>query len=127
MNVSSKRASLNTVTKDSQKSDCYKKCMQILERYWLRSSDFVAGEEISIADLLMVTELDMLHMLAGSDEVTFYIAISRIIFPELKRPTMLGSFCCPKSRHRLLIVCVWRLHFRPQSCWNIASHVHSFN
>lgn len=45
--------------------------LQILERYWLRSSDFVAGEEISIADLLMVTELDMLHMLAGSIEVIY--------------------------------------------------------
>ena len=41
----------------------------MLERYWLASSSFVAGNEISIADLLIVTELDMLHMLAGANEV----------------------------------------------------------
>lgn len=45
--------------------------MQMLESFWLKSSAFVAGEEISIADLLMVTELDMLHMLAGSDQVQY--------------------------------------------------------
>lgn len=41
----------------------------MLERFWLKSSEFVAGGEISIADLLMVTELDMLEMLDGASEV----------------------------------------------------------
>lgn len=42
---------------------------QMLERFWLASGTFLAGSEISIADLLLVTELDMLHMLAGATEV----------------------------------------------------------
>lgn len=41
----------------------------MLEQYWLKSSAFLAGDVISIADLLIVTELDMLHMLALSPEV----------------------------------------------------------
>lgn len=44
--------------------------LQLLERFWLKDGEFVAGREISIADLMMVTELDMLHMLSGSPEVS---------------------------------------------------------
>jgi hypothetical protein len=41
----------------------------MLEGFWLVSSSYVAGDEISIADNLIVTELDMLQMLAGATEV----------------------------------------------------------
>lgn len=43
--------------------------LQMLERFWLKDSSFIAGNEISIADLLMVTELDMLNALEGATEV----------------------------------------------------------
>lgn len=42
---------------------------QTLETYWLAASPFVAGEEVSIADILLLTELDMLHLLAWAKEV----------------------------------------------------------
>lgn len=45
--------------------------VQMLERFWLASSSYVAGDQVSIADLLLVTELDMLHMLAGATEVRY--------------------------------------------------------
>lgn len=51
---------------------------QMLERFWLRSSDFLTGDEISIADLLMVPELDMLEMLDGAKEVR------HLSFPSLR-------------------------------------------
>jgi hypothetical protein len=43
--------------------------VQMLDSFWLASSSYVAGNQISIADLLLVTELDMLEMLAGATEV----------------------------------------------------------
>ncbi|KAK9803717.1 hypothetical protein WJX73_005579 [Symbiochloris irregularis] len=44
--------------------------LQALERYWLADTTFVAGDDISIADLLICTELVMLRMLDGAqDEV----------------------------------------------------------
>ena len=43
--------------------------MQTLETYWLADSAFVAGGEVSIADILLLTELDMLHLLAWAQEV----------------------------------------------------------
>ena len=51
----------------------------MLETYWLRASHFATGDEITIADLIMVTELDMLHMLAGTSEVSV---------PSTKSPTV---------------------------------------
>ena len=42
---------------------------QMMERYWLNGRHFVGGDKISIADLLMVTELDMLHVLDGASQV----------------------------------------------------------
>ena len=44
-------------------------CLQDLERYWLASTPFMAGEDISIADLLVVMELTQLHMLDGALKV----------------------------------------------------------
>ena len=37
--------------------------LQTMERVWLKGRPFVAGSEISIADLLYASELDMLRML----------------------------------------------------------------
>lgn len=36
--------------------------MDAIEEVWLRDSRFVAGDEVSVADLLIATELDMLHI-----------------------------------------------------------------
>ncbi len=41
---------------------------QALEGYWLDGSAFVGGHEVSIADLLITTELEMLRLLAASPE-----------------------------------------------------------
>ena len=41
-------------------------CEQDLEHYWLASSPFVAGDDISIADLIIVMELTQLQMLEGA-------------------------------------------------------------
>ena len=43
--------------------------LQALEGCWLDGSAFVAGHEVSIADLLVITELEMLRLLAASPEV----------------------------------------------------------
>lgn len=40
-----------------------------MERVWLKGRPFVAGSEISIADLLYASELDMLRMLETVPEV----------------------------------------------------------
>ena len=40
-----------------------------MERLWLKGHPFVAGSEISIADLLYASELDMLRMLETVPEV----------------------------------------------------------
>ncbi len=45
-------------------------CMQDLEGYWLASTPYMAGEDISIADLLVVMELTQLHMLNGALKVS---------------------------------------------------------
>ena len=45
--------------------------MKALQSYWLKGRPFVAGQEISIADLLMVTELDTLQLLVGASEVEY--------------------------------------------------------
>ena len=47
--------------------------LQMLERYWLKDRLFIAGDQISIADLLMVTELDMLNTLVGASEVQTHL------------------------------------------------------
>ena len=39
-----------------------------MESFWLSGSAFVAGPEVSIADLLIITELEMLRLLAASPE-----------------------------------------------------------
>ena len=43
--------------------------LQMLEKFWLKHTSFVGGSKISIADVLMVTELDMLHVLDGAPVV----------------------------------------------------------
>ena len=45
-------------------------CVQDLEGYWLASTPFMAGDAISIADLLVVMELTQLNMLDGALKVT---------------------------------------------------------
>lgn len=44
--------------------------VQDLEGFWLASTPFMAGDAISIADLLVVMELTQLHMLDGALKVT---------------------------------------------------------
>lgn len=39
-----------------------KDALDKIENVWLRSSPYVAGEEVSIADLLIATELDLLQV-----------------------------------------------------------------
>lgn len=41
-------------------------CEQDLEHYWLASTPFVAGNDISIADLIIIMELTQLQMLEGA-------------------------------------------------------------
>ena len=41
-------------------------CEQDLEHYWLASTPFVAGDDISIADLIIIMELTQLQMLEGA-------------------------------------------------------------
>ena len=55
-------------------------CLQDLEGYWLASTPFMAEEDISIADLLVVMELTQLHMLDGALKV--------------KRVVMAPSYIC---------------------------------
>lgn len=43
--------------------------LQLLETIWLQDTPFVSGSNICIADLLMVTELEMLRVLSGAKEV----------------------------------------------------------
>ncbi len=43
--------------------------LQTLEQFWLAKSPFLAGNEISIADLLHGCELDQLCLLDGADQV----------------------------------------------------------
>ena len=45
---------------------------QGLESYWLKSTPFVPSPDISIADLLIVTELEQLRLLVGALEVSFF-------------------------------------------------------
>jgi len=44
-------------------------CLQTLEQFWLAKSPFLAGIEISIADLLHCCELDQLCLLDGAEQV----------------------------------------------------------
>ena len=46
---------------------------QGLESYWLADTKFVAGTAVSIADLLICTELSMLRMLDGAQEVSCFL------------------------------------------------------
>ena len=41
-------------------------CEQDLEHYWLAATPFVAGNDISIADLIIIMELTQLQMLEGA-------------------------------------------------------------
>ena len=45
--------------------------MQALETFWLASTKFVAGSEISVADLLIATELAGLRLLDGAQQVVW--------------------------------------------------------
>ncbi|KAK9819158.1 hypothetical protein WJX81_008461 [Elliptochloris bilobata] len=42
--------------------------LKAMESFWLEGSAFVAGHEVSIADLLIITELEMLRLLAASPQ-----------------------------------------------------------
>jgi hypothetical protein len=44
---------------------------QAMEDYWLGSTHYVAGEQISIADLPILCELDELELLVGATQVHF--------------------------------------------------------
>ena len=44
--------------------------LQTLEQYWLVKSPFLAGDDISIADLLYCCELDQLCLLDGAEQVS---------------------------------------------------------
>ena len=44
-------------------------CVQDLEGYWLATTPFLAGDAISVADLLVVMELTQLRMLNGALKV----------------------------------------------------------
>ena len=48
---------------------CILMFLQTLEQFWLAKSPFLAGSEISIADLLHCCELDQLCLLDGADQV----------------------------------------------------------
>ncbi len=39
-----------------------------MESFWLSGGEFVGGREVSIADLLVITELEMLRLLAASPQ-----------------------------------------------------------
>jgi glutathione S-transferase len=41
--------------------------VQAMERYWLAKTKFVAGDEISIADLLLATEMEQLAYMEATD------------------------------------------------------------
>ena len=43
--------------------------LQSLEQYWLASSKFLAGDKISVADLLHCCEMDQLCLLDGAEQV----------------------------------------------------------
>lgn len=45
-------------------------CVQDLEHYWLASTPFVAGDDISIADLIIIMELTQLQMLEGARQAS---------------------------------------------------------
>lgn len=44
---------------------------QAMEGFWLSGSEFVGGHDVSIADLLIITELEMLRLLAASPKARF--------------------------------------------------------
>lgn len=67
--------------------------LQMLEQFWLKDGRFVAGHDISIADVLMVTELDMLNVLAGATEVR----ISRTSL-NLGGSLPVQSACCSPAK-----------------------------
>ena len=50
--------------------------LQTMERVWLKGRPFVAGSEISIADLLYASELDMLRTLETVPEVAALACIT---------------------------------------------------
>lgn len=62
--------------------ESYHWLLQMLESFWLASGSYLAGDDISIADLYLVTELDMLQMLAGATEVSHLSGV------------FLGKQCC---------------------------------
>ena len=45
-------------------------CAQDLEHYWLAATPFVAGDDISIADLIIIMELTQLQMLEGAPQAS---------------------------------------------------------
>lgn len=44
--------------------------MQMMETFWLASTVFIAGDEISIADLLYSCELDEMRLLDAVEQVS---------------------------------------------------------
>lgn len=89
---------------------CILMWLQTLEQFWLAKSPFLAGNEISIADLLHCCELDQLCLLDGADQVcSAHTVSSTLLFvfksiPRLPACNMLGvngclrNFCSVKSK-----------------------------
>ena len=55
--------------------ECVCVCLQTLEDYWLAHTLFLAGNEVSIADLLHGCEIDQLCMLDNADQVSSFCAL----------------------------------------------------
>lgn len=85
---------------------CILMCLQTLEQFWLAKSPFLAGNEISIADLLHCCELDQLCLLDGADQVcSAHTVSSTLLFvfksiPRLPACNLLRVFCqVDSSKH----------------------------
>ena len=50
-------------------AECVPLLPQALETFWLKNTNFVAGNQISIADLLLCTELSGLRLIDGAVKV----------------------------------------------------------
>ena len=63
-------------------------CEQDLEHYWLAATPFVAGDDISIADLIIIMELTQLQMLEGARQAS----------PNVLPPPALGCLCASSQK-----------------------------
>ena len=87
---------------------CMLMCLQSLEQFWLAKSPFLAGNEISIADLLHCCELDQLCLLDGADQVRSAHTISStmlVVFKSISRLPACNMLMCQRVNVCLRSVC----------------------